>query len=99
MTMKEAHVEHHLVKRAKAEGGEVRKLRWIGRKSAPDRFLSLPHAAKSMWLVELKRPGEDLRDDQAREHRRLRDAGCNVVMLNSIQAVDDFFDRLKTGGV
>lgn len=40
--MLEAKVEEFLVKRVKALGGEVRKVKWIGRKSAPDRLVMLP---------------------------------------------------------
>lgn len=40
--MLEAKVEDFLVKRVKALGGEVRKVKWVGRKSAPDRLVMLP---------------------------------------------------------
>jgi hypothetical protein len=40
--MLERDVEDYLVKRVKAMGGEVRKVQWIGRNSAPDRFVMLP---------------------------------------------------------
>lgn len=38
----EKHVEAYLVKRVEEIGGEVRKLKWIGRNSAPDRIVMLP---------------------------------------------------------
>lgn len=40
--MRESEIEAHLVKRVKAEGGEVRKVQWIGRRGAPDRLVLLP---------------------------------------------------------
>jgi hypothetical protein len=40
--MLERDIEDYLVKRVKAMGGEVRKVQWIGRNSAPDRFVMLP---------------------------------------------------------
>lgn len=38
-TLKESDIEGYLVKRVRAMGGEVRKVNWIGRKSAPDRVV------------------------------------------------------------
>lgn len=40
--MRESQIEAHLVQRVKELGGEVRKVKWIGRKSAPDRLVMLP---------------------------------------------------------
>lgn len=40
--MLERDIEDYLVKRVKAMGGEVRKVQWIGRNSAPDRLVMLP---------------------------------------------------------
>jgi len=40
--MRESTIEAHLVKRVKELGGEVRKVQWVGRKSAPDRVVMLP---------------------------------------------------------
>lgn len=42
--MRESDIEDYLVKRVKAMGGEVRKVQWIGRNSAPDRLVMLPYA-------------------------------------------------------
>lgn len=68
--MKESGVEDYLVERVEALGGEVRKVKWIGRKGAPDRLVMLPpvywnrdlqvHISRdnpTIW-VELKRPGK-----------------------------------------
>lgn len=40
--MRESDIEDYLVKRVKELGGEVRKVRWIGRRGAPDRLVMLP---------------------------------------------------------
>jgi len=37
--MRESDIEAHLVKRVKELGGEVRKVKWIGRNGAPDRLV------------------------------------------------------------
>lgn len=45
--MRERDIEAYLVERVKAMGGEVRKVKWIGRNSAPDRLVMLPH--RTLW--------------------------------------------------
>lgn len=40
--MRERDIEKHLVQRVKELGGEVRKVKWIGRRGAPDRLVMLP---------------------------------------------------------
>lgn len=102
--MRESVVEQHLVKRVKALGGEVRKVQWIGRRGAPDRIVMLPGSEAlarfpklvlrpplTVW-AELKRPGEVAEPHQAREHERMRKMGQQVVVLDSIEAVDKFLE-------
>ena len=66
--MKERDIENHLVDRAVQLGGEVRKVKWIGRRGAPDRLVMLPptklreffgvaDGTTTFW-VELKAPGK-----------------------------------------
>lgn len=83
--MRESQVEAHLVKRVKALGGEVRKVKWIGRRGAPDRVVMLPDV---LFWVELKRPGKDAEAHQAREHGRMRRVGQVVYVADTIEAVD-----------
>lgn len=40
--MRESTVEAYLVRRVKELGGEVRKVKWIGRIGAPDRLVMVP---------------------------------------------------------
>jgi len=40
--MRESTIELYLVEQVKALGGEVRKVKWIGRNGAPDRIVMLP---------------------------------------------------------
>lgn len=87
--MLESKVEQHFVKRAKACGGEVRKLAYVGRRAATDRLLVLPWGR--VFFVELKRPGKDAEDHQLREHNRLRRVGADVRVLDTIELVDAFF--------
>ncbi len=92
----EGKVEAHLKRRVKELGGEVRKLAWIGRANAPDRLVLFPHGvipgglSRSHPLVELKAPGVKPSAAQLREHERLRSAGFTVVVLDSVEAVDNW---------
>ena len=90
--MLEAKVEQHFVDCANARGGEVRKLTYIGRRGAPDRLLVLPWGR--VFFVELKRPGKSADDHQAREHQRLRRIGADVRVLDTLEAVDAFFNEV-----
>ncbi len=83
--MRESPIESYLVKQAKANGGEVRKVRWIGRRGAPDRVLMFPRVL--VW-VELKATGEPLEPHQEREHARMKRMGQNVVKVDSFEEVD-----------
>ena len=96
--MRESQIEDYLVERVKALGGEVRKVRWIGRNGAPDRLVMLPARAEignggdgkgqSLW-VELKAPGEKPRPHQIREHERMRRMGQRVEIVDSFEGVDE----------
>ena len=96
--MREAEVEAHLVKRVRELGGEVRKVQWIGRNGAPDRLVMLPPelkdgratspAYRTIW-VELKAPGAKARPSQVREHERMRSMGQRVVVIDSIDGVEE----------
>ncbi|MEX3556139.1 MAG: VRR-NUC domain-containing protein [Burkholderia gladioli] len=84
--MRESEIENYLVARVKALGGEVRKVRWIGRRGAPDRLVMLP-ARPCVW-VELKAPDEKPKPHQQREHDRMRGMGQVVVVVDSLEGVD-----------
>ncbi len=94
--MRESEVEKHLVKRVKELGGECRKVQWIGRKGAPDRLVMLPYMTyvndlvmpTAIW-VELKAPGEKAKPHQVREHERMRAMGQRVVVIDSIEGVEE----------
>lgn len=88
--MRESEVEKHLVKRVKERGGVPYKFKSPSRRGVPDRLCALPGGLTI--FVELKAPGEEPRPDQAREHQRLRDLGCKVLVIDSKQQVDHYFD-------
>lgn len=101
--MLERQIENYLVKLVKELGGEVRKVQWTGRVGAPDRLVMLPFgprigrysAVRTIW-VELKNP-ETIKTfpanaherQQAREHTRMRDMGQVVVVVGTIEQVED----------
>lgn len=96
--MRERDIEKYLVERVKALGGEVRKVKWIGRNGAPDRLVMLPdtvenlcgnliHHSNTFW-VELKATGKKPEPHQLREHERMRRMGQRVVVIDSIEGVD-----------
>ena len=94
----EAKIEKYLCDRVKMLGGEVRKVKWIGRRGAPDRLVMLPEIVgrfdwdtvpgRTIW-VELKAPGKEPEPHQAREHKRMRDMGQRVEVIDSMEGVDN----------
>ena len=83
---RESVIETYLTDRVKALGGEVRKVAWVNRSSAPDRLVLLPGRAV---FVEVKRPGERPTAAQEREARRLASAGLNVTWADTCARVDE----------
>ncbi len=89
--MRESAIESYLVKRVTQTGGEIRKVKWIGRRGAPDRLVLFP--CKAVW-VETKAPCEPLKPHQKREHQRLQRVGQDVVKIDSLEDVDELIRRL-----
>lgn len=87
--MRERDVEDYLVRRVTAMGGEVRKIRFIGRRGAPDRLVMLP--GRTIW-VELKAPGKVAAPHQVREHQRMRGMGQSVEVIDSLAGVEALLD-------
>jgi len=82
--MRESEVEAYLVKRVKELGGEIRKVKWIGRRGAPDRYVILYGG----FFIEVKSPGERLRDEQKKEIKRLMQHGVSVWVADTPTRVD-----------
>lgn len=93
--MRESIIEKYLVLRVRSMGGQVRKVKWIGHRGAPDRLVMLPpwesspgnQYDKTVW-VELKATGEKPEPHQVREHERMRKMGQRVEIVDSIEGVD-----------
>lgn len=84
--LKERDIENYLVDTVKVLGGETRKVKWIGRKGAPDRLVLLPGGV-TLW-VELKAPGKTPDTHQMREHNIMRKMGQRVEVVDSLRGVD-----------
>lgn len=102
LPLRERDIEAYLVKRVKELGGEVRKVRWVGHRGAPDRIVMLPsrdaegpdefgfpmtYGPMTLW-VELKAPGKKPEPHQLREHKRLRAMNQRVAVIDSIEGVE-----------
>lgn len=98
MTTPESQIKAYLKARIEALGGEVRFVKWIGRRHAPDCLLMFPngelgyegHKVFNCW-VETKAPGKRPRPGQAREHERMRRLGETVLTLPTKDDIDKEF--------
>ena len=86
--MLERDIERSLVKRVDALGGIAEKFTSPGRRSVPDRIVSLPGGV--IIFVELKRPGAKATELQLRDHDRRRALGCDVRVISTMEEVNAF---------
>jgi len=97
--IREADIKKYFCKQVARLGGLARKVHWEGRSNAPDWYMSFPrktvprHDAFTAF-VELKAPGERPTPAQAREHKRMREAGTRVAWVSSYQEVDQLLRRV-----
>ncbi len=90
--MRESAIEGYLVKKVQSMGGEIRKVKWIGRRGAPDRCVMLK-GLPTLW-IELKAPGQKAKPHQIREHNRMRAMGQTVLVFDSIDEIDNYFEGI-----
>lgn len=88
--MRESEIEAALDAAVRAAGGQTRKIKWIGRRHAPDRLVLLNGA----HFVEVKRPGEKPREGQARELETLRRHGVRACWIDTTEKVDAFIESI-----
>lgn len=77
-----------MCRRVKALGGTCEKFTSPGRRSAPDRLITLPGGR--VIFAECKSPGKKPTELQAKDHARRRALGCEVYVIDSLEAVDAF---------
>ena len=88
--MLERYIESALVKRVKELKGLCEKFTSPGRRSVPDRLVTLP--GNVVIFVELKAPGKRPTPLQLRDHQRRRALGCDVRVIDSLEQVRVFPD-------
>ena len=86
-------VEAYLKKRVLEAGGSTRK--FASRINNPDQLVIWPGGDAFMHFVELKSPGKKPRAGQVREHKRLRDMGCSVFVLDTKPKIDEYVAKYK----
>jgi hypothetical protein len=86
--MREKQIEMALVYRVKELGGTCEKFVSPGRRSVPDRIVTLPGG--KIIFVELKAPGNKPTEAQQRDHARRRALGCDVRVIDNMDDVDAF---------
>lgn len=80
MGLTEAPLQDWACAKAEAAGWYYRKVRWVGRRNAPDNVFAKD--GRTVW-IEFKRPGEEARATQGREIQRMRDAGMEVHVVDN----------------
>lgn len=91
--MRESKIETYLKQQVKLLGGETRKFVSPGRVGVPDQIIIWPSADEAViHFAETKATSKNVREGsaQAREHVRLQKLGCVVLVINSIEAVDNY---------
>lgn len=80
--MSERIIEMTVVGKAELAGWICRKCQWIGRRGAPDRLFA---RAGRLMFIEFKDSGKPLEPHQEREILRLKSAGIEVYVVDSVQ--------------
>lgn len=94
MSRTEDQDEQYLIAEVKRTGGWTRKVKWAGRRGAPDRLCGWPNGRHA--YPELKHPdqGWGLQPHQEREHKRMRAAGMDVRVLEGRDEIDTFIAEM-----
>jgi hypothetical protein len=79
----EKQIEEKVCTYAKENGFLVYKFTSPARAAVPDRMFVVPQ--KGIFFVEFKRGGQKPTPPQEREHKRLRDAGVTVYVIDNVE--------------
>jgi hypothetical protein len=90
--MRERDIRKALKRKVEAWGGSVRAVQWINRAHAPDVLALFPEDQFHVF-IETKAPGGKPTPGQLREHERMRDAGCVVKVISTIEQLDDWLEE------
>jgi hypothetical protein len=95
MKPRERDVERYFKEQVEKAGGQHRKVRWLDQRGAPDQF-AFGFATGRFSFCEIKRPGEPLKPHQDREAKKLRTALVPYCMIDSVEVVDAFIERMMS---
>jgi hypothetical protein len=87
--MCESEIELYFTKRVKETGNWARKFTSPATGGVPDQVACI---SGHTLFVEFKAPGKKLRPMQEREHERMKAAGCIVLVIDSLKAIDDLLE-------
>jgi len=102
----ERDIRKALKKRVEEYGGEIRAVKWIGRRNAPDVLCLFPvdsaYAGRVIGrvgafdpadlhpFVEAKAPNGQPTSAQSREHKRMRRSHCVVLVVSTFKQLDEW---------
>ena len=86
--MLEKDIENALVRKVKKLGGMCEKFTSPGRRSVPDRIITLPSG--KIVFVEVKNTGKKPTELQLRDHERRRALGCDVRVIDNMDDANAF---------
>lgn len=81
--MREKYIEESVCAFARQNGWFTRKLEWVGRHGAPDRFCA---KGGKVFFIEFKAPGKTPTANQEREIAAMRAVGITVHVIDDIEA-------------
>lgn len=84
----EKHIEAAFVARVKALGGMAEKFTSPAKRSVPDRLVTLPGGR--IVFAEIKNVGKKPTLAQQADHARRSALGCEVVVIDSMEAANAF---------
>lgn len=93
--MREDQIEQRLVRGVKRLGGLCEKFTSPGRRSVPDRLITMPGGR--IVFVECKRPGGKPTANQVRDHERRRALGAEVYVVSTPEEVANLLNKLYYG--
>ena len=90
--MREKEIETYLRDQVKKAKGKAYKFESPGNVGVPDRIVIFP--MNRIYFVELKAPGMKPRPLQMKQMRDLENFGCQVYVLDSKEAVNEFISKV-----
>lgn len=90
----EKKIEDYLVRECKKLGGIAEKFTSVGKRGVPDRLCQFPY--NIIIFVELKAEGKKPTPLQVEDHKRRRQRGHDVRVIDSKALVDEFIQSVES---